>query len=116
VKVHTFILRGVDALDMNVGVRNEPQRFGVRVMLGFLRHPNLRSAPPRRSYSLMLYGGRPPEGPERKLSVSTRVESGSERFVTLGELLSLSQRKSPRPGRGKLEIHYRVWIEVTIIA
>jgi hypothetical protein len=64
----------------------------------------------------MLYGGRPPEGPERKLSVSTRVESGSERFVTLGELLSLSQRKSPRPGRGKLEIHYRVWIEVTIIA
>lgn len=26
-----------------VGVRNEPQRFGMRVMLGFLRHANLRT-------------------------------------------------------------------------
>jgi hypothetical protein len=33
-----------------LGVRNEPQRFGVRVMLGFLRHPNLRADESRAEY------------------------------------------------------------------
>ena len=33
----------VNVKPAQVGVRNEPQRFGVRVMLGFLRHPNLRA-------------------------------------------------------------------------
>ena len=37
----TFILRGVDALNMTCGVRNKPQHSAaVGVALGFLRHPN----------------------------------------------------------------------------
>jgi hypothetical protein len=45
-----------------MGVRNEPQRFGVRVMLGFLRHSNLRAGSPielKRGEEIVIAKGQP---------------------------------------------------------